>query len=77
MKKEQDCKTCGLIRGIREYDTKRKEEPFATVILKARITTEIYKNRYFNGQATYKTGPVNFCPECGRKLKKSETRWKI
>ena len=76
-KKEQRCYICGLIKDIREYDIKRKEEPFATVELKIKVVTEIWKNGHFSGQATYKSKPMNYCPECGRKIKRSEKRWKI
>ena len=77
MGRKQECSTCLLIEDIREYDTKRREEPFATVSLKIKAVTEIWKNGHFSGQATYKSKPINYCPECGRKIKRSEKRWKI
>lgn len=71
------CSTCELIKDIREYDAKRKEEPFAEVALKIKIVTEIWKNGHFSGQTTHESKPMNYCPECGRKIKESEKGWRI
>lgn len=45
MDKEKGCNTCELVKDIKKYDEKNKEEPFATVILKAAVVSEIWKKR--------------------------------
>lgn len=77
MENKGGCKTCELIKDIKKYDESRKEEPFATVIMKAALVSEIWKKGHYNGQASYKTREIKFCPECGRRLRRPETRWKI
>lgn len=77
MDKEKGCNTCELVKDIKKYDEKNKEEPFATVILKAAVVSEIWKKGVFSGRANYRAKEMKYCPECGRKLKRSETRWKI
>lgn len=72
------CETCETIAFLKEEFTKRKHGGVAlNITFKAAVVEEIRKNRTHAGRVTHKARQMKFCPECGRKLRPCETRFRI
>lgn len=69
------CKMCYLIEienEIRKHE--RKEQPQFTNVLKVKLVSETWdKMNRLCGTLTHSSCNINFCPQCGRKISKSET----
>lgn len=66
------CKCCEYIKDLQEIIEDRHEEiPGIKNIIKARITTITRKKgtRRDVGVINWKAYQLNYCPECGKKLK--------
>ena len=67
------CRTCERIGWLQGQAKQHKSEKKIRNILHIVISEETMVDGIFAGQLNIKCGRMLFCPECGRKLKKSET----
>lgn len=78
MEKVQKCKTCKLIEEMGEIQKFSKEwhgkRPYVTT-LKIILATVAYKENKRCGRSLYGTRPLNYCPECGKKIERKQTVW--
>lgn len=74
----KQCKTCKIIADEKTYAQMyhTKERNFIGVV-KVKITKETYKKgeKHCRGTITHGSRVLNYCPECGRKLEREETKF--
>lgn len=79
----KQCKTCQIIAEAKEIaeitkkcDRKNGKQGFVEVV-KMKMVQEVYKKGQgrLRGSITHGSRKMNFCPECGRKLKSEEIKW--
>ena len=74
-----DCRTCEALQSLkqchREINRERKAKELKPI--RSRLTAAVVDRSYSGRLTYYSTGarcrwiPLNYCPECGRLLKKS------
>lgn len=73
--RKEGCKTCETIVWLREQAAKHQSEKKIRNTLRITLTQETRVDGIFSGRMNISCGRMIFCPECGRKLKKSETMY--
>lgn len=82
--KEIKCETCKLLHMLKDngdyYASLRKNRSTTYFsICKVAVVEESYYETedgpQYGGRTSYNPGPLNFCPECGRKIDESELTW--
>lgn len=69
------CKTCETIKWLREKAKDHKSKRKIRNTLKITVTEETRVDGIFSGRLNISGCRMVYCPECGRKLKKSETMY--
>ena len=64
------CSFCDTYNYLKKFDKDRPLTKGRTKHYKVQLHTYITENGHRSGSATYQPGPLNFCPECGKPLKK-------
>jgi hypothetical protein len=83
--KEIQCETCALLRKLSDdgkyYKNQRPEkmDKWITICKSSIVAEDYYKDEdgklEYGGRSSYQSRPINFCPECGRKIDESELTW--
>lgn len=83
--KKNECSFCELIKELKErgaYFMNGCDDITQRSISKCRVTAVVESYALSSdcklerrGTASYRSRPLNFCPECGRKINDSETTW--
>lgn len=69
MDEKKPCKFCERLKWWKEHEPKDDPDLYTTYQVSL-ITKNHRKHMGVRGVITYRAGPLNFCPECGRILKK-------
>lgn len=72
---KKKCLTCERIRWLKEQSKQHKTRKVMRNTLKITITEETRVDGIFSGRLNISGCRMVFCPECGRKLRKSETMY--
>ena len=69
MDEKKPCKFCERLKWWKEHEPKDDPDLYTTYQVSL-ITKKHRKHMGVRGVITHRAGPLNFCPECGRILKK-------
>lgn len=69
------CKTCEKIKWLKDQAKRHESRRKIRNTLKITLTEETRVDGVFSGRLNISGGRMMFCPECGRKLRKSETMY--
>lgn len=79
MMKKKSCKTCRILSEILYWEmlSERKKIGF-TGVIKVKLVERVFtKKNHIKGTTLHSDRPLNYCPECGRKIERKETVWQI
>lgn len=77
----ETCSFCELLKDVRDrfdYDATSASignEEASMFKCKATLVVEDYRKADFGCKISYNPRKLNFCPECGRRMRKSELCW--
>ena len=81
MEKTNGCSFCELLNDVKgrfDYDATKDcvgNEEISTFKCKATLVVEDYRKAEFGCKISYNPRKLNFCPECGRVINKTEIYW--
>ena len=67
----KECKFCSDYKDTRAICKPATRAPGSNLHIKLRLVTYFTKNRKKGGQVSWDMYDINFCPVCGKKLKRT------
>lgn len=72
------CSTCKIIKEYRQEFAEAEKTLNKTRVIKAKLLLQTYGDDSEHcSELSFRTVDLQFCPECGKKINRDQTKWEI